>query len=258
MTPRSLLGNGPSSQQSGFGSDFTFPHTPLQQSRDNNLNILPFRPPVGAGSLSAAPQNIFTTTTWKSKDSPCFHGKSAEDAHTWVAMVPNCFVFMAGTTQQEVAYAATPLRALHRSCGLAICRGIMGNTPVIGILWCRPFWSDLARTLMQRRLRPNCSTSHREADLCARIQLSSSCTWNVLRFLMYVVSFDNSFGDWRNLWQKSVTLKYPKTIHAAIGHAEAIELTGLTSKRPRGTFIARGGAQSSHGGVKQRGAGGMQ
>ena len=29
---------------------------------------------------------------------------------------------------------------------------------------------------------------------------------------------------------KAVTLKYPKTIHAAIGHAEAIELAGIGSK----------------------------
>ena len=29
VMPKSLLGNSPSSQQSGFGSDFTFPHTPL-------------------------------------------------------------------------------------------------------------------------------------------------------------------------------------------------------------------------------------
>ena len=30
VTPNSLLGNSPSSQQLGFGSDFTFPRTPLQ------------------------------------------------------------------------------------------------------------------------------------------------------------------------------------------------------------------------------------
>ena len=65
IPPNSFLGNSPSSQQSGFGSDFTFPHTPLQQSRDSNPNTLPpsFPPPVGASNSSAAPQNIFTTTT---------------------------------------------------------------------------------------------------------------------------------------------------------------------------------------------------
>ena len=91
---------------------------------------------------------------------------------------------------------------LHRSGGLVICGGIMGSLPMIGILWRKPFWSDLARTFVRRRHRPNCNTSHRAADLCVSIQLSSSCIWDVRRVLMNVVSFDSSFGDWRNLWRK--------------------------------------------------------
>ena len=111
VTPGSLLGNSPPSQQSRFGSDFTFPHTPFQQTRDDNPDTPhpPFTPHVGASSSSAAPQSVFTTTSWKPKDPPCFHGKSAEDAHASVAMVRNYFIFMAGTMQQEVAYAATLL-----------------------------------------------------------------------------------------------------------------------------------------------------
>ena len=91
---------------------------------------------------------------------------------------------------------------LHRSGGLVICGGIMGSTPVTGMLWRKPSWSALARTSVRRRRRPNCSTSHRAADQCMSIQLSSSCIWAVLRVLMNVVSFDSSFGDWRNLWRK--------------------------------------------------------
>ena len=91
---------------------------------------------------------------------------------------------------------------LHRSGGLAICGGIMGNIPVIGALWPTPYLSDLAPTSVQRRHRPSCSTLHRAADLCTSIQLSSSCTWDVLRVLMNVVSFDSPFGDWRYLWRK--------------------------------------------------------
>ena len=57
---------------------------------------------------------------------------------------------------------------------------------------------------------------------------------------------------------KAVTLQYPKTIHAAIGHAKSIELARLASRRPRGTSVPRGGAQSGRVGVMQRGARGMQ
>ena len=55
-----------------------------------------------------------------------------------------------------------------------------------------------------------------------------------------------------------MTLQYPKTIHAMIGHAEAIKLARLASKRPQGTSIPRGSAQSGRGGVMQRGVGDMQ
>ena len=64
---------------------------------------------MGASNSSVAPQNIFTTTAWKPKGPHCFHGKSAEDTHAWVAVVHNYFIFMADTMQQEVAYAATLL-----------------------------------------------------------------------------------------------------------------------------------------------------
>ena len=77
----------------------------------------------------------------------------------------------------------------------------MGSIPVIRMQWHKPYWNDLARTSMQRRHKPNYSTSHRAADLCVSIQLSSSCIWDVWRVLMNVVSFDSSFGDWRNLWR---------------------------------------------------------
>ena len=57
---------------------------------------------------------------------------------------------------------------------------------------------------------------------------------------------------------KAVTLQHPKTIDATIGQDEAIELAGLASRRPRGTFVPRSGAQSGRGGAMQIGAGGMQ
>ena len=144
VTPSSLLGNSPSSQQSGFGSDFTFPHTPLQQSRDNNPNTPPppFPPPVGGSNSSATPQNIFTTTTWKPKDPPCFHGKSTEDAHAWVAMVRNYFIFMAGTAQQEVAYAATLLRDVAQEWWVGYLWRNHGKYP--------RDWDTMAQAILER------------------------------------------------------------------------------------------------------------
>ena len=97
---------------------------------------------MGAGSSSAAPQNIFTTTTWKPKDPPCFHGKSTEDAHAWVAMVRNYFIFMAGTAQQEVAYAATLLRDVAQEWWVGYLRRNHGKYP--------RDWDAMAQAILER------------------------------------------------------------------------------------------------------------
>ena len=64
------------------------------------------------------PHTIFTTAQWKPKDPPCFHGKSSEDAHTWVDRVRNYFVFMNGTPRQEVLgeFYANDLKVLLGVC----------------------------------------------------------------------------------------------------------------------------------------------
>ena len=97
---------------------------------------------MGAGSVLGAPQNIFTTTTWKRKDPPCFHGKNAENAHAWVAMVRNYFIFMAGTIQQEVAYAATLLRDVAQEWWAGFLWWNHGEYP--------RDWDTMAQTILER------------------------------------------------------------------------------------------------------------
>ena len=52
----------------------------------------------------------FATAAWKPKEPPCFFGRSAEDAHTWVSLVRNYLTFMSGSDAQQVAYTATLFR----------------------------------------------------------------------------------------------------------------------------------------------------
>ena len=62
VIPNSLLGNSPSSQQSGFGSDFTFPHIPFQQTRDNHPNSPPsssFSSSCGCRQFISCPTEYF-------------------------------------------------------------------------------------------------------------------------------------------------------------------------------------------------------
>ena len=137
VTPSSLLGNIPSSKQSGFGSDLTFHHTPLQQTRDDNPNSPPppFPPLSGTSSSPAAPQNIFMTTTWKPKDPPCFYGKSAQTMRMhglpWCVLI---LFFWLVLHNKRLHMQPHSYVVLHRSGGLAICGGIMRSTPMIRIL----------------------------------------------------------------------------------------------------------------------------
>ena len=47
---------------------------------------------------------------WWPKQPPVFCGKSTEDAHTWLSVASNYFVFVNSTPHQEVAYAITLLQ----------------------------------------------------------------------------------------------------------------------------------------------------
>ena len=213
---------------------------------------------MGGSNSSAAPQNIFTTTTWKPKDPPCFHGKSTEDAHAWVAMVRNYFIFMAGTAQQEVAYAATLLRDVAQEWWVGYLRRNHGKYP--------RDWDTMAQAILER-FGSNLRAETAQAQLQYITQGSRSVREYSAEFELHMgrlESFDERSLIRQFIWgleeslAKAVTLQYPKTIHAAIGHAEAIELAGLASRRPRGISVPRGGAQSGRGGVMQRGVGGMQ
>ena len=119
---------------------------------------------------------------------------------------------------------------------------IMGSIPLIGMLWHKLFWSDLVRTSMWSWGRPNCSKSHRVADLCTSKQREFELHMGRLESFHERSLIRQFIWGLEGFSVKTVTLQYPKTIHAAIGHAEAIELAGLESRRPRGTSVPKGGA----------------
>ena len=61
-------------------------------------------------SHAHSPSQIFGTTTWKPKESPCFFGQSTDDVHTWTSLVRHYLPFMARCDAQEVARSVTLLR----------------------------------------------------------------------------------------------------------------------------------------------------
>ena len=63
------------------------------------------------GAASAAPsQPVFATAQWRPKEPPAFTRNANDDVYLWTSLVRQYFVFMNGTTRQEVAFAATLLK----------------------------------------------------------------------------------------------------------------------------------------------------
>ena len=71
-----------------------------------------------------------------------FCGKSTKDAHTWVSVVNNYFVFMNGTPHQEVAYAIMLLREATHDWWQSYLSCRQNVLP--------PDWATLSATLLDR------------------------------------------------------------------------------------------------------------
>ena len=65
-----------------------------------------------SGSHATPPPQVFATMHWKSKEPPCFFGRSTEDIHTWTSLVCHYLTFMGGSDAQQIAYSVT---LLHES-----------------------------------------------------------------------------------------------------------------------------------------------
>ena len=69
-------------------------------------------PNLSAGSASNAEQKqIFATGQWRPKEPPAYTSAASYDVYIWASLVRQYFVFMQGSPQQEVVFAATLLRS---------------------------------------------------------------------------------------------------------------------------------------------------
>ena len=58
---------------------------------------IPVTNPGSASPSVTSGAQPFASAAWKPKEPPCFFGRSAEDAHTWVSLVRNYLTFMSGS-----------------------------------------------------------------------------------------------------------------------------------------------------------------
>ena len=86
-------------------------------------------------------QKFFPNVSWKPKEPQVFSGKNTEDVYSWTEVVLHYFMFMQGTPQQEVAYAATLLRANAHDRFMVYLHKNQGRYPVTGQRCRRRWWS---------------------------------------------------------------------------------------------------------------------
>ena len=86
-------------------------------------------PNLSAGSVpNAEGKQIFATAKWRPKEPPAYTGAASDDVYLWTSLVRQYFVFMRGSPQQEVAFAATLLRGTAHEWYLGYEKRI-GNQP---------------------------------------------------------------------------------------------------------------------------------
>ena len=67
-------------------------------------------PNLSAGSVpNAEGKQIFATAQWRPKEPLAYTGAATDDVYLWTSLVRQYFVFLRGSPQQEVAFAATLL-----------------------------------------------------------------------------------------------------------------------------------------------------
>ena len=210
-------------------ANFSFPTVPA-----GGQSVVPPRAPAASPSLALHPGMLtpFANVAWRPKEPPTFSGKQTEDVHTWSEVVTNYFRFMNGTSNQEVAYAATLLRDNAHIWWQPYLRHNGGCCP--------RDWSTMSAGLVERfgsRLRDKQAL----ADIVAMRQ-------NGRPVAEYSAQFENCVGKLQSsdqptlvqfyIWgldpalAEKVVVGKPQTISAAVALADDLELAVKFAHRP--------------------------
>ena len=176
-------------------------------------------------------QPSFATAAWKPKEPPCFFGRSAEDAHTWVSLVRNYLTFMSGSDAQQVAYTVTLFRDAAHEWYCSFERRNRGPPRD---------WASLVAALLDR-FGSNIRSQEAQSQLMSISQGQRSVRDYASQFetlLGRLESYDEGQLLNQFIWglqpdlARSVSLHYPRTIAKAVSLAETTELAAKASRRP--------------------------
>ena len=195
----------------------------------------------------------FTTAAWKPKEPPCFFGRSAEDAHTWVSLVRNYLTFMSGSDAQQVAYTAILFREAAHEWYMSFehwNRGLPRDWAMLIAALLDRFGSNIRSQEAQSQLMSIPQGSRAVRDYASQFEtllgrLDSYDEGHMLNLFIWGLQPDLA---------RSVSLHYPQSIAKAVSLAETTELAIKASRRP-GWKSSTAGDQTRGQNQKKRGQG---
>ena len=190
----------------------------------------------------------------KPKDPPVFHGRATDDIDTWLAKVGDFLYLTEANERQQVAYTATLLQDAAADWWMALLKERSGVRPAD--------FPEMA-VLLQKRFGSTTRVDRARADLrnIKQDQAESVRAYST-RFealLSKLPSFDAEWAKTQFIWglhqrvAELVVIAKPGDLHAAINHAEHIEMarnfaSGNIPGQKSGTqFRGRGGFMRGRG-----------
>ena len=236
-----------STRRESFGS--VFPGSSGTQGNGNGRE--------GSTGQTRRPMPMSTSTFnigIKPKDPPVFHGRATDDIDTWLAKVGDFLYLMEANERQQVAYTATLLQDAAADWWMALLKERSGVRPAD--------FPEMA-VLLQKRFGSTTRVDRARADLRNIKQgQSESVRSYSTRFealLSKLPSFDAEWAKIQFIWglhqrvAELVVIAKPGDLHAAINHAEHIEMarnfvSGNVQGQKVGTpFRGRGGFMRGRG-----------
>ena len=236
-----------STRRESFGS--VFPGSSGTQGNGNGRE--------GSTGPTRRPMPMSTSTFnigIKPKDPPVFHGRATDDIDTWLAKVGDFLYLTEANERQQVAYTATLLQDAAADWWMALLKERSGVRPAD--------FPEMA-VLLQKRFGSTTRVDRARADLrnIKQGQAESVRAYST-RFealLSKLPSFDAEWAKTQFIWglhqrvAELVVIAKPGDLHAAINHAEHIEMarnfaSGNIPGQKSGTpFRGRGGFMRGRG-----------
>ena len=161
----------------------------------------------------------------KPKDPPIFYGRANEDVDTWIAKVGDFLYLTEANPRQQVAYAATLLQEAAADWWMALLRERAGRRP--------DDWAEFT-VLLAKRFGSSTRIDRARAELRNIHQGQSetvrSYSTRFESLLGKLPTFDREWAKTQFVWglhqrvAELVTIASPSDLHAAINHAEKVEM----------------------------------